>query len=142
MWHHNPESNIGGLRMSSKTEMYKDYLAKEGYSPNQDGGLLIFKKEGRTYVITVDDNDLPYFQLVFPNFWSIDNDKERAKAFAAANHATAATKVAKIYVRDDGKNVWGSIEMFFESPDQFKGVFDRAMAALMAGVANFTEKMK
>jgi len=128
--------------MTSKIDMYKEYLTKEGYSPTQEGGLLIFKKEGRTYVITVDDKDMPYFQLVFPNFWSIDSDKERAKAFAAANHATAATKVAKIYVRDDGKNMWGSIEMFFESPEYFRGVFDRSMAALMAGVANFTEKMK
>jgi hypothetical protein len=128
--------------MTSKIEMYKTYLDQEGFHPSQDGGLLIFKQEGRTYVITADENDLPYFQIVFPNFWSIDSDQERAKAYQAANHATSATKVAKIYVREDGKNMWGSIEMFFESPEQFKGVFVRALSALMAGVANFTEKMK
>ncbi len=128
--------------MGSKYDMYKAYLTEEGYSPTAGDGLLIFKKEGRAYVITVDENDAPYFQLLFPGFWPIESDKERVKAYAAANQATSATKVAKVYVTDDGKNVWASIEMFFESPDQFKAVFSRSMLALMASVANFTQKMK
>lgn len=127
--------------MGTKFEMYKAFLAAEGYAPTANENLLIFKKEGRTYVITADENDAPYFQLIFPGFWPIESDKERAKALAAANHATSSTKVAKIYVTDDGKNMWGSVEMFFESPEQFKGVFNRALSALMAGVATFTQKM-
>jgi hypothetical protein len=127
--------------MGSKLDLYKAFLDKEGYAPTVDGSLLFFKKEGRGYALLANEDDATFYQLVFPNFWNIENDKERAKAYAAANHATGTTKVAKVFVREDGKNVWGAIEMFFESPDQFKPVFDRGMLALSAAVANFVQKM-
>lgn len=132
----------GGRPMTSKIAMYKTYLEQEGFHPKQEGGLLLFEDEGRSYVIFANEDDPEYFQLVFPDFWSIDSDNERARAYQAANHATAVTKVAKIHVQEDGKNVWASIEMFFESPEQFNGVFTRSMRVLKAVVNNFSEKMK
>lgn len=128
--------------MGSKADLYKQFLTAEGFHPDVDGSLVIFKSEGKGYILNADDGDGEYFQLIFPNFWNIENDKERSRAYKAANDATMGTKVAKIYVREDGKNVWGSIEMFIEKPEQFKPVFTRSMAALMAGVNTFVTKMK
>ena len=128
--------------MTGKLAMYKAYLEEEGFHPTQEGKLLFFKEEGRSYVLFANEDDPGFFQLVYPGFWSIESDDERARAYQAANHATAATKVVKIHVQEDGQNVWASIEMFFESPEQFKGVFTRSINALKAGVANFAEKMK
>lgn len=127
--------------MTSKIEMYKAYLEQEGFHPTQEDKFLWFKAEGRGYVIFDNEDDPGFFQLLFPNFWSIDSDDERIRAYQAANHATAATKVAKIYVDEDGTNVWAGIEMFFESPEQFKGVFARSMNALRTAVDHFKEKM-
>lgn len=127
--------------MGSKLDLYKEFLTKEGYAPTVENDLLFFKKEGRSYALLPNEDDATFFQLIFPNFWDIGNDKERAKAYAAANHATGTTKVAKIFVREDGKNVWGAIELFFEKPELFKPVFDRGMMALSAAVTNFVAKM-
>lgn len=59
---------------------------------------------------------------------------------AACDAATGETKVAKIFtVRD---NVWGTIELFLERPEYFRGVFQRCMRALNVAVATFVEKMR
>ena len=51
-----------------------------------------------------------FFRLVFPNFWEIESDGERAQALGAAQEATADTKVAKVFLVKD--NVWASVELF------------------------------
>lgn len=85
--------------------LYRAYLEQEGFRPTQESEWLSFKAEGRSYFIVADEDDPEYFQLIFPGFWSIDSDHARARAYQAANHATAATKVAKIYVHEGGKTV-------------------------------------
>jgi predicted aspartyl protease len=129
--------------MSGPAQLYLDYLAGEGYRPTVDSdGDVIFKDEGKTYYIEVDTNDAEYFRLVFPNFWEIESDAERERVIRAANYATMKTKVAKVYMRSDGKDTVASIEMFLSQPEQFKAVFPRAMSALRSSVNNFVEAMK
>lgn len=129
--------------MSGSATLYSDYLVREGYHPTIDSdGDVIFKHEGKTYYIDVDTGDPQYFRLVYPLFWSIDSTEELALVLFAANHATAITKVAKVYVLSDGKNVSAAIEMFLERPEQFSAVFRRSMSALQASIRNFLEKMR
>ncbi|MCX8141017.1 MAG: hypothetical protein WHU94_15075 [Thermogemmata sp.] len=129
------------MTKQERVGMYMRYLVEEGYMPRVDqDGDIIFKFEGGTYLIIIDDSDDEYFRLVFPNFWSIDSEEERMQVYIAATHATAETKVTKVYpVRD---NVWASIEMFCSPPEVFKSVFRRSLGALRAGVNNFREKMQ
>ena len=106
-------------------QMYLDFLQGEGYRPekspeNMDVEWVLFKSEGKAYLILL-DKDMGFFRLVFPNFWSIDNDAERQKAFIAADYANNQTKVAKVHTQ--ANNVWASIKMFCSSPEQFKGYF-------------------
>ncbi len=125
------------------TKMYSDYLTAEGYQPTIDAdGDVRFKSEGFTYYIIIDDKDERYFRLLFPNFWSIDDGEELARALVAANYATMVTKVAKVYVRNDGKDTSASIEMFVDPPEQFAKTFPRCMSALRTAVNTFVEKMK
>ena len=129
--------------MSGAAQLYVDYLTKEGYRPVVDpDGDVVFKHEGGTYYIDIDTSDEEFFRLVFPNFWSIDNADELARALFAADHATMKTKVAKVYLRSDGKNTSASIEMFFGRPEQFTEVFHRSMSALRASIVNFREIME
>lgn len=121
-------------------DMYNQHLEAEGYRPEIEEGFIKFKSEGGTYLVVVDENDEQYFRLIFPNFWPIEDDAERQKVLAAADHATAETKVAKVFtVRD---NVWATIEIFSAEPQEIKAVFSRCMRALKAGVNAFLEKMR
>jgi len=120
-----------------------DFLAQEGYQPSIDSeGDVKFKAEGRTYYVIVDEEDETYFRLLFPNFWDIGSTEELTRALLAANHATMRTKVAKVYVHDDGKDTSAAIEMFIDPPGDFKLTFNRSMRALMVSVNTFVEKMK
>lgn len=129
------------MTKQERVDMYMRYLAEEGYVPKIDeDGDIKFKFEGGIYFIIIDDEDDDFFRLVYPNFWSIDSEEERMQVYIAAAHATAETKVAKVYpVRD---NVWASIEKFCSPPEVFKSIFRRSLGALRAGVNNFREKMR
>lgn len=122
-------------------QLYMDYLEDEGYKPTIDSdGDVNFKREGRQYFIRVSESDPEFFQLVFFNFWSLDDEAERARALAAADVANGKSKVAKVFTNRD--NMWASIEMFVGAPEDFKAVFTRASGALDFGVANFVEEMR
>jgi hypothetical protein len=121
--------------------MYQAFLAGEGYPHEIDNdGDVLFKCEGRSYFILISENDHEYFKLVFPGFWSIDNDAERERVERAALLATADTKVAKVY--PVGDNVWATIELFCMPPENFKAVFRRSMSALRHSVDTFVEEMR
>ena len=128
------------MAKAATQNLYLDHLRDEGYSPRLDkDGDIVFKIEGRAYAILVDEDDVGFFQLVYPNFWSIESAHERQRVVAAAERATARTKVAKVYVvRDD---VWASFEVLFPAPDQFKSVLPRAIRTLRTAVQTFREHM-
>ena len=129
--------------MSASAAYYKNYLEQEGYHPTIDGdGDVMFKHEGGSYYITIDEKDGEYFRVLFPNFWSIEGAADMTRPFLAADYATRASKAAKVYVRHDGKAVSASIELFFSRPEQFEPIFNRAIGALRFSVSNFVEKMK
>lgn len=128
----------------SKTElqrMYTDYLTEEGYKPSIDeDGDVVFKREGRSYFISVSENDPEYFRVVLPNFWSIESEEERAKVLAAASWSNYRSKVSKVYTVKD--NTWASVELFVKDPKDFKKLFARSMSALSNGAETFTKKMR
>ncbi len=135
--------NVGGGEGNTgkKLDMYRSHLSSEGYIPEVDkDGDLVFKVEGGTYVLFAHEDDREYFSILFPGFWPIESEKERREAYVAANHATAQTKVGKVYVLKD--NVSASVEMIFGDPEQFKPVFRRSLTILRAAVATFAEKMR
>jgi hypothetical protein len=129
------------MSKKDRIQFYSDFLRKEGYAPEIDKeGDIIFKCEGRTYYIILSEEDAEYFQLVFPNFWSIENETERARAEKAAASASVETKVAKVFLVRD--NTWATLELFCADPDHVKPVFRRSMAALQTAVGKFAEKMR
>lgn len=129
------------MSKAQRIQVYFDFLKKEGFVPQLDrDGDIVFKSEGRTYLVILDENDEVFFRLVFPNFWSIENEAERMKVERAALIATANTKVAKVF--PVGNNTWATIEMFAPSPENVLPVFLRSMSALMTAVNKFVEEMR
>jgi len=141
------QSFLDGQRRTTKygksdlQNLYVAFLTKEGYAPSIDrDGDVQFKFEGGSYFIGVQEKDPKYFRLVFPNFWRIESERERRKVLIAANDSTAKVKCAKVFMLKD--NVHASVEIFVNSPEDFKPVFRRSISAIRAGVRNFVRKMQ
>jgi hypothetical protein len=124
----------------TKTEMFSKYLAEEGYLPKVDSdGDILFKREGLTFCIFAAENDREFFRLALPNIWAIRTEDERRKVLAAANTATGAVKVGKVFTVGD--NVWATVELLIDPIENFSKVFDRSVAILSACVQRFREGM-
>lgn len=118
---------------------YHQILTRQGFTPEVDeDGDILFMFEGMHYVILIDDDE-QFFRLVFPNFWPIDDEPERARAIEAALRVTAAVKAAKVFV--NGDNLSASIEMFVESPAAVAGVLRRCLSALQSAANSFRKEM-
>lgn len=131
----------GGSSGGSKSDLYLDYLRSEGFVAEVDRDLdIVFKKEGRSYVLFPNENDREFFSILLPNFWPIESESERNAVLVAAAHATATTKGAKVYPLRD--NVSASIELIFSEPEHFKPMFPRAMGMIESAVGNFVGKMQ
>jgi hypothetical protein len=129
------------LSKAELQRLYMDFLTAEGYQPNVDqDGDVKFKREGKTYFIAVSEADPAFFRVVLAGIWPIESEKERAQVLVAADESNAKSKVSKVFTVKD--NVWVSIELFVSRPEEFKGVFKRAMSALDNGVRNFAKKMR
>ncbi|MGE0192563.1 MAG: hypothetical protein AB7T63_11045 [Planctomycetota bacterium] len=128
------------MTKEEQADLYFLHLVEEGYAPQIDkDGDVVFKYEGGTWFLQIDERDPEFFRLVFPNFWSIESDDERERVERAALKATADTKVAKVFpVRED---TWASVEMFVSPPEGFRPVFRRCLAAVGAAVAAFRREM-
>ena len=88
------------------------------------------------------EDDPAYVRLLFPNFWGIESDDERARAFAAASTATRQCKAAKVFVRDDGANVSVSYEAFYPELAGAEAVFGRVLSAMRHAARTFADAME
>ncbi len=129
--------------VEDRQRMYMNFLRGEGYLPAvTPNGDIRFKHEGGTYLIIIYENDPKYFQILFPNIWSIENADERRKVEAATNYATRMSKVAKVYTNSNVDNVNASVELFVNDPADFEALFGRSMKSVQNSVSNFVKKMR
>ncbi|MDR3115358.1 MAG: YbjN domain-containing protein [Treponema sp.] len=129
------------MTKSELQQMYVTYLKQEGYQPEVDSdGDVSFKAEGKYFYISVDENDLEVFTIVFPYFWEIESASERREALSAASNANRTTKIAKIYLTgDDDTSIRG--QTCLVKPDDFKLFFRRMIDAIMAARRKFIDEM-
>ena len=124
-------------------EMYVSYLKEQGYQPSVDSdGDVIFRAEGVTLYIDVDEKDLQSFRIVRANFWKIESPEEKAKAYEAANAVNRKLKVAKIYVNSKEDRVWADANIYIAKPEDFKPHFPRMVQVLMMGASDFRTVMR
>jgi hypothetical protein len=123
---------------AERTERNVVLLRAAGYAPTvKVPGEIHFKKEGGTYVLMLDDEEA-YWSLLYPRFWAISTDTQRAKAESAAIAATEALMVGKVYVTADA-NVSASFEVFL--PPQAVPPIARAITTLSVAVDLFKDKV-
>lgn len=127
------------MNKPDRAEMYRAFLAAEGYAPKIDGdGDVVFKFEGGHYLIVLDEDE-DFVRIIYPNFWSIDDDVERQRAAEASLHVTTHIKVAKVFIVGD--STWATVEMFCASPEAVLPMLFRCLSALRTAVHTFKEKM-
>jgi hypothetical protein len=125
-----------------RSTRYLAYLIDEGYRPQMDDPhCIIFRREGRGFVLICEDSDAEFFHLLYPRFWLVHTSEQHSRALLAANRTTKGLKAVKVFVGDDNR-VYASIEAFYPGPDDFAAVFARNIRALVGAAATFIHEME
>jgi hypothetical protein len=121
--------------------MYMAYLRQEGYAPSvNSAGDVSFKVEGGSYFISVNEDDPVYFGIVYPGFWKIESEEERAKASAVIMSANRTTKVAKAYI-ESWDNTSIEADIYLNTPEDFKRHLSRMLTAIRTVRRKFIDGM-
>ena len=127
--------------MHPTTQLYFDFLQTEGYVPTvNEQNDVVFKQEGKTFVISVDEDDDQFLRVIFPNFWSVETAEELVRALAMANAINARFKVGKIVVVNN--QVWAVAEMFIDSSPELDEFVPRILHILRHTADAFGTLMK
>ena len=118
-----------------------NFLRSEGYLPqiNQVDDI-IFKAEGNTFIVMIDENDEQFLNLILPNFYQIEGNLEMNKAFRVANIVNQNIKVGKIIISNN-KHVWAIAEQFIDSTPDLEDFFKRTIRAVLKASEDFQSKM-
>jgi hypothetical protein len=128
---------------SQLQQMYVTYLKQEGYLPEVDSdGDVAFKVEGNSFYISIDEDDLEVFTVVYPYFWEIESVSERREALLAASNANRTTKIVKIYLTTDDDDTFIKGQTYLVKPDDFKLFFRRIVNAIMVARRKFIDEMQ
>ena len=110
-------------------ETYTAFLSTEGFRPEiTPSGNVRFRREGRSYVIYVDEDDPTYFRLVLAFSAEDKSPQARARRLEGCNTASAEVKVVKAFLDRDGDPTFAS-EMFLVVPGDLKTTLLRLLRA-------------
>jgi hypothetical protein len=119
---------------------YLSFLRNEGYMPKAiDTNAIVFKCEGKTFIIHTDAHDTNYLQMVLPNIWEIESEAEKTKALQVANEVNRTVKVAVVTIAGNAVHV--NIELFIDDAPILDDFFRRAIAASFGAVEMFSREM-
>ena len=122
-------------------ETYSAYLGTEGFRPEiTQAGNVRFRREGRSYVIYVDENDATYFRLVLAFSAEDKSPQARVRRLEGCNTASAEVKVVKAFLDSDGDPTFSS-EMFLIVPGDFKTTLSRLLRAMDNAHDKYTKKV-
>jgi hypothetical protein len=122
-------------------DAYAGHLRAEQLAPEiNSSGNVRFRREGRTYVIHVDERDPLYFRLTMA-FASDDKSADmRRRRLEGCNTASAEVKVVKCFLDEDGDPVFAS-EMFLIVPGDFKASFTRLLRAMDSAYDRYNRRL-
>ncbi|HEX8519968.1 MAG TPA: hypothetical protein VF667_10290 [Pseudonocardia sp.] len=127
---------------TQRAGFYVEHLSELGYRPQiDDDGDIYFRHEGGHYYILGTDDE-QYVQLAYLNFWPIEDDDELRRALLAASVANRNTKVAKVSVRPDLKDMHVTAEVFLARPTDLVDVFERLVGAIQTARATFAQEVR
>ena len=124
-----------------KADVFQDFLKEEGFTPKvDDDGDIVFKREGLTYILFVNEDDEEFVRIDLPNVWEIESLGERQMVMAAAAEVNRQVKVAKVVPMGD--NVWVSAQLLVDPIENVSKILPRAMNVLSLAVREFSDAMR
>ena len=116
------------------------FLTADGFRPsiNSDGEIM-FHFEGKLCYLQTTPDDAEYMRVIIVNFRPIADDADLARVNAAAQDATAGTKVIKIFTLDG--DTWCVAEFLLPDPTRFTDVFPRTLSAMRAALRTFEKSL-
>jgi len=122
-------------------DIYSGHLAAEGLKPELNAsGNVRFRREGRSYVIHVDERDPLYFRLTMAFAVEDKSAAARARRLEGCNTATSEVKVIKCFLDDEGDPTFAA-EMFLVVPGDFKLSLNRALRAMDSAHERFNRRV-
>lgn len=122
-------------------DIYSGHLAAEGLKPELNAsGNVRFRREGRSYVIHVDERDPLYFRLTMAFAVEDKSAAARQRRLEGCNTATSEVKVVKCFLDDEGDPTFAA-EMFLIVPGDFKLSLNRALRAMDSAHERFNRRV-
>jgi hypothetical protein len=127
--------------MNNTGRLCFNFLRSEGYLPqiNQVDDI-IFKAEGNTFIVMIDENDEQFLNLILPNFYELNGNLEMNKALRVANIVNQKVKVGKIIISNN-IHVWAIAEQFIDSTPDLEDFFRRTINAVLKAAEDFRSLM-
>jgi len=121
--------------------MYTEHLRELGLGAAVDADAdVVFRFEGKTFMLRVDELDPWCFRVVLANIWSVESEADRQLAYRAMERTNALGKVAKAYLVED--QVWLSAESLLPTPEDHRAVLGRSMEALVQALGIFVRALR
>lgn len=127
---------------TQRAGFYVEHLSELGYRPKiDDENDIYFRHEGgHYYILSTDDEQ--YVQIVYLNFWPVEDEDALRRGLLAASVATRSTKVAKVSARPDLANMHITAEVFLARPTDLVDVFERLVGAIQQARTVFLQEVE
>lgn len=125
--------------MSTVKEQIAEFLAEEGFRPQETPFGIYFKCEGLNFLIHWDEEDAFFLSISLPSIASTD-ENNRVDALEALNIVNMNRKVIKGVIADG--DVWITAEQLLDTDPNYKDIIPRTIGMLMQGRDAFYEAMK
>lgn len=122
-------------------EIFSSHLTAESLRPEINAaGNVRFRRDGRNYVIHVDERDSLYYRMTMAFVADDKSAAMRQRRLEGCNAATSEVKVVKCFLDEEGDPTFAA-EMFLVVPGDFKLSFARTLRAMDSAYDRFQRRM-
>ena len=125
--------------MSTIKDQIKDFLAEEGFRPQEEDFGIYFRYQMLSFLIHWDEDDELFLKISLPGIFTTD-ENNRVDALEAVNAVNVERKVVKALIYDD--SVWLTAEQLLDSTPQYDDIIPRTLGMLMEARGAFYEALK
>lgn len=129
-----------GFTRQQLQDIYVKHLSEEGYRPEvSKAGNVTFRKEGRPYVILIDEKDPVFFRMIVVFGVKDKSSQARLRRLESCNVAVSEVKVIKCFLDAQGDPTFAA-EAFLPAPEQFKLFLERMLRGMDSAFNSYTTR--
>lgn len=121
-------------------EVYKKWLRENGYQFDVKPFGITFRHQGGNFIISDNEGDKLYLQIIMPGIYSVSNPSEREHVYRVCNELTKEIKCLKAFFVDDN-DVWLSTEMYIDHTPELDDFMETLLRILHDGRNIFRTKL-